>query len=131
MFNSLSVKGPCEPTLAVPLVVMLPLFLIFPAGLWLYLAGSDLPCLTLIGSPNFGYRSVHRDLEAQVAIVTENKALQQQLHQVSSRFWGCIGDVALQGHMGNADDAVAIKTSSYNNSKSCWSMGSPEELSVK
>ncbi|XP_006869716.1 PREDICTED: CDP-diacylglycerol--glycerol-3-phosphate 3-phosphatidyltransferase, mitochondrial [Chrysochloris asiatica] len=50
-------------------------------GLWLYLAGSSLPCLTLIGSPNFGYRSVHRDLEAQIAIVTENRALQQQLHQ--------------------------------------------------
>ncbi|XP_060620351.2 CDP-diacylglycerol--glycerol-3-phosphate 3-phosphatidyltransferase, mitochondrial isoform X1 [Anolis sagrei] len=50
-------------------------------GLWLYLTGSSLPCLTLIGSPNFGYRSVHRDLEAQVAIVTENKALQQQFHQ--------------------------------------------------
>lgn len=55
---------------------------LFPAGLWLYLAGSSLPCLTLIGSPNFGYRSVHRDLEAQIAIVTENQALQQQLHQV-------------------------------------------------
>uniref|UniRef100_A0A8C8S5M5 CDP-diacylglycerol--glycerol-3-phosphate 3-phosphatidyltransferase n=1 Tax=Pelusios castaneus TaxID=367368 RepID=A0A8C8S5M5_9SAUR len=51
-------------------------------GLWLYLAGSRLPCLTLIGSPNFGYRSVHRDLEAQVAIVTENRALQQQLHEI-------------------------------------------------
>ncbi|XP_036268155.1 CDP-diacylglycerol--glycerol-3-phosphate 3-phosphatidyltransferase, mitochondrial isoform X2 [Pipistrellus kuhlii] len=50
-------------------------------GLWLYLAGSSLPCLTLIGSPNFGYRSVHRDLEAQIAIVTESQALQQQLHQ--------------------------------------------------
>lgn len=54
----------------------------FLAGLWLYLAGSSLPCLTLIGSPNFGYRSVHRDLEAQVAIVTKNKSLQQQFHQV-------------------------------------------------
>ncbi|XP_054831966.1 CDP-diacylglycerol--glycerol-3-phosphate 3-phosphatidyltransferase, mitochondrial isoform X2 [Eublepharis macularius] len=50
-------------------------------GLWLHLAGSSLPCLTLIGSPNFGYRSVHRDLEAQVAIVTKNKSLQQQFHQ--------------------------------------------------
>lgn len=116
-------RGPREPTLAIPLAVTLPLFLIFPAGLWLYLAGSDLPCLTLIGSPNFGYRSVHRDLEAQVAIVTENKALQQQLHQVSSRFQGCTGDVALQGHMGNADDAVAIKPSSYNNSKAAGAWG--------
>uniref|UniRef100_A0A8D0H3C1 CDP-diacylglycerol--glycerol-3-phosphate 3-phosphatidyltransferase n=1 Tax=Sphenodon punctatus TaxID=8508 RepID=A0A8D0H3C1_SPHPU len=56
-------------------------------GLWLYLAGSSLPCLTLIGSPNFGYRSVHRDLEAQVAIVTENQALQRQLHQEQERLY--------------------------------------------
>uniref|UniRef100_G3U862 CDP-diacylglycerol--glycerol-3-phosphate 3-phosphatidyltransferase n=1 Tax=Loxodonta africana TaxID=9785 RepID=G3U862_LOXAF len=56
-------------------------------GLWLYLAGSSLPCLTLIGSPNFGYRSVHRDLEAQIAIVTENRALQQQLHQEQEQLY--------------------------------------------
>ncbi|KAK9406981.1 CDP-diacylglycerol-glycerol-3-phosphate 3-phosphatidyltransferase mitochondrial [Crotalus adamanteus] len=56
-------------------------------GLWLYLAGSSLPCLTLIGSPNFGYRSVHRDLEAQIAIVTENKALQQQFHQEQEQLY--------------------------------------------
>ncbi|NWW98496.1 PGPS1 protein, partial [Caloenas nicobarica] len=63
-------------------------------GLWLYLAGSDLPCLTLIGSPNFGYRSVHRDLEAQIAIVTENKALQQQLHQEQEQLYLCSGVVS-------------------------------------
>ncbi|XP_075626751.1 CDP-diacylglycerol--glycerol-3-phosphate 3-phosphatidyltransferase, mitochondrial isoform X1 [Balearica regulorum gibbericeps] len=63
-------------------------------GLWLYLAGSDLPCLTLIGSPNFGYRSVHRDLEAQVAIVTENKALQQQLHQEQEQLYLSSGVVS-------------------------------------
>ncbi|XP_036194886.1 CDP-diacylglycerol--glycerol-3-phosphate 3-phosphatidyltransferase, mitochondrial [Myotis myotis] len=56
-------------------------------GLWLYLAGSGLPCLTLIGSPNFGYRSVHRDLEAQIAIVTESQALQQQLHQEQAQLY--------------------------------------------
>nr|XP_057924317.1 CDP-diacylglycerol--glycerol-3-phosphate 3-phosphatidyltransferase, mitochondrial isoform X2 [Doryrhamphus excisus] len=50
-------------------------------GLWYYLQGRDRPCLTLIGSPNFGYRSVHRDLEAQIAIVTENKQLQDQLQE--------------------------------------------------
>ncbi|XP_070708091.1 CDP-diacylglycerol--glycerol-3-phosphate 3-phosphatidyltransferase, mitochondrial isoform X2 [Pempheris klunzingeri] len=50
-------------------------------GLWYYLQGQDRPCLTLIGSPNFGYRSVHRDLEAQIAIVTENKELQSQLQE--------------------------------------------------
>lgn len=53
-----------------------------PTGLWYYLQGQDRPCLTLIGSPNFGYRSVHRDLEAQVAIVTENEELQSQLQEV-------------------------------------------------
>lgn len=37
----------------------------------------------MIGSPNFGYRSVHRDLEAQIAIVTENEELQRQLQEVS------------------------------------------------
>ncbi|XP_054898601.1 CDP-diacylglycerol--glycerol-3-phosphate 3-phosphatidyltransferase, mitochondrial isoform X1 [Poeciliopsis prolifica] len=50
-------------------------------GLWYYLQGQGRPCLTLIGSPNFGYRSVHRDLEAQIAIVTENEALQSQLQE--------------------------------------------------
>ncbi|KAJ8013692.1 hypothetical protein DPEC_G00032430 [Dallia pectoralis] len=51
-------------------------------GLWYYLRGQVWPCLTLIGSPNFGYRSVHRDLEAQIAIVTENPELQAQLQEV-------------------------------------------------
>ncbi|KAM9716726.1 CDP-diacylglycerol--glycerol-3-phosphate 3-phosphatidyltransferase, mitochondrial [Menidia menidia] len=50
-------------------------------GLWYYLRGQDRPCLTLVGSPNFGYRSVHRDLEAQIAIVTENEELQSQLQE--------------------------------------------------
>lgn len=47
--------------------------------------------------------------------MTENKALQQQLHQVSS--WGDNVDAVLVGHIGNADDAVAIKTYSHDNSK--------------
>ncbi|XP_053766756.1 CDP-diacylglycerol--glycerol-3-phosphate 3-phosphatidyltransferase, mitochondrial isoform X3 [Desmodus rotundus] len=80
-------QGTALPTLARPRTepcgrVTLVLF-----GLWLYLAGSSLPCLTLIGSPNFGYRSVHRDLEAQIAIVTESQALQQQLHQEQEQLY--------------------------------------------
>uniref|UniRef100_A0AC11EH61 Phosphatidylglycerophosphate synthase 1 n=1 Tax=Ovis aries TaxID=9940 RepID=A0AC11EH61_SHEEP len=63
-------------------------------GLWLYLAGSSLPCLTLIGSPNFGYRSVHRDLEAQIAIVTESRALQQQFHQEQEQLYRRAGVVS-------------------------------------
>ncbi|XP_075436132.1 CDP-diacylglycerol--glycerol-3-phosphate 3-phosphatidyltransferase, mitochondrial isoform X2 [Ascaphus truei] len=64
-------------------------------GLWLYPAGTNLPCLTLIGSPNFGYRSVHRDLETQIAIVTDQAALQQQLHQEQHQLYKLSGDVTL------------------------------------
>lgn len=63
-------------------------------GLWLYMPGSSLPCLTLIGSPNFGYRSIHRDLEAQIAIVTENQNLQQQLHEEQNRLYTCSNTVS-------------------------------------
>ncbi|XP_032236987.1 CDP-diacylglycerol--glycerol-3-phosphate 3-phosphatidyltransferase, mitochondrial isoform X2 [Nematostella vectensis] len=60
-------------------------------GLWYYPPNHALPCLTLIGSPNFGYRSVYRDLEAQVAIVTEDKDLQARLHEEQKCFYarGC------------------------------------------
>ncbi|KAL0964693.1 hypothetical protein UPYG_G00327680 [Umbra pygmaea] len=56
-------------------------------GLWYYLRGQVRPCLTLIGSPNFGYRSVHRDLEVQIAIVTENQELQAKLHEEQERLY--------------------------------------------
>lgn len=66
-------------------------------GLWYYLEGMTLPSLTLIGSSNYGndnnnnnhyiilfigYRSLKRDLECQVAIVTRNKRLQLALDDV-------------------------------------------------
>ncbi|XP_071507776.1 CDP-diacylglycerol--glycerol-3-phosphate 3-phosphatidyltransferase, mitochondrial-like [Diadema antillarum] len=56
-------------------------------GLWYYLPGQRLPTLTLIGSPNFGHRSVHRDLEAQLAIVTQNDSLREQLHTEQERLY--------------------------------------------
>ena len=43
-----------------------------------------MPHLTIIGSSNFGYRSVYRDLEAQLVIHTQNKVLQKKLHQVKN-----------------------------------------------
>lgn len=77
-------------------------------GLWISLAEylgqdkqarDDLPSLTMIGSPNFGnysalvlsnltypvtgVRSVVRDLESQLLIMTESDTLKQQLKQVS------------------------------------------------
>ncbi|XP_055385153.1 CDP-diacylglycerol--glycerol-3-phosphate 3-phosphatidyltransferase, mitochondrial [Condylostylus longicornis] len=48
-------------------------------GLWYYLPNSNYPNLTLIGSSNFGERSVNRDLESQVCVVTLNKSLQKRL----------------------------------------------------
>ncbi|XP_044759733.1 CDP-diacylglycerol--glycerol-3-phosphate 3-phosphatidyltransferase, mitochondrial [Coccinella septempunctata] len=50
-------------------------------GLWYYPPNAKYPCLTLIGSPNFGERSVKRDLETQLAILTENEELQRKMHE--------------------------------------------------
>lgn len=44
-------------------------------GLWFYPEGCKLPMMSLVGSPNFGYRSVHRDLETQLYVITLNKSL--------------------------------------------------------
>lgn len=50
-------------------------------GLWYYLPGSYMPDLTLIGSSNFGERSVNRDLESQICLVTVNDELRRQLQR--------------------------------------------------
>ncbi|OAQ36411.1 phospholipase D/nuclease [Linnemannia elongata AG-77] len=50
-------------------------------GLWVYPPDSDLPVMTTIGSPNFGYRSIVRDLEAQLFLVTSNLGLRKSLHE--------------------------------------------------
>lgn len=50
-------------------------------GLWYYLPGSYMPDLTLIGSSNFGERSVNRDLESQICLVTTNDELRRQLQR--------------------------------------------------
>lgn len=63
-------------------------------GLWYYSPGSEKPSMTLIGSPNFGDRSVLKDLETQIAIVTENPELQEKLHDECTRLYklGLRGD---------------------------------------
>jgi len=58
-------------------------------GLW-YSPNNDLssnPCLTMIGSPNFGYRSVSKDLETQITILTTNEDLQEKLGLEQSRLY--------------------------------------------
>lgn len=41
----------------------------------------------MVGSANYGYRSVDRDLEAQMTIVTRNAALQQALDSEQQRLF--------------------------------------------
>ena len=64
-------------------------------GLWYSPPGEDHPVLTMVGSPNFGYRlatvaslctilvgrSVERDLETQMVVVTSNDGLRDRLKQ--------------------------------------------------
>ena len=54
-------------------------------GLWLSLDPNHY--LSMVGSPNFGYRSVYRDTEAQLAIVTKDKDLQQRLENECNQLW--------------------------------------------
>ncbi|XP_066248459.1 CDP-diacylglycerol--glycerol-3-phosphate 3-phosphatidyltransferase, mitochondrial [Euwallacea similis] len=63
-------------------------------GLWYYAPNNDYPCMTMIGSPNFGDRSVTKDLETQLVIVTENQQLRKQLHDECQRLydWGLPAD---------------------------------------
>ncbi|KFD68459.1 hypothetical protein M514_10187 [Trichuris suis] len=48
-------------------------------GIWLRGTKSDSPYYTIIGSSNFGCRSILRDLESQLVMVTENGALKREL----------------------------------------------------
>ncbi|CAH1763421.1 5794_t:CDS:2, partial [Entrophospora sp. SA101] len=50
-------------------------------GLWYYFNNNKYPSLTLIGSSNYGYRSIKRDLELQNILITSNKNLQNLLHK--------------------------------------------------
>ena len=56
-------------------------------GLWFYLPGSAYPCATMVGSANYGYRSVEKDLEAQMTIVTRNQSLAESLHHEAERLF--------------------------------------------
>nr|XP_018916548.1 PREDICTED: CDP-diacylglycerol--glycerol-3-phosphate 3-phosphatidyltransferase, mitochondrial [Bemisia tabaci] len=56
-------------------------------GLWYTLPQESTPHLTLIGSSNFGSRSVTKDLEMQVAIVTTNSKLREVLAQERDRLY--------------------------------------------
>lgn len=52
-----------------------------------YLPESRHPNLTLIGSSNFGERSVNRDLETQICLVTSNSSLRSRLQAEADRLY--------------------------------------------
>ena len=54
-------------------------------GLWY--SQTSLPCLTMVGSPNFGYRSERRDLESQIVVLTRNSELQERLGEEEERLY--------------------------------------------
>jgi CDP-diacylglycerol--glycerol-3-phosphate 3-phosphatidyltransferase len=54
-------------------------------GLWLSLNSKYM--LTMIGSPNFGYRSVYRDSEAQVVLLTTDENLKYKLKAECNDLW--------------------------------------------
>ncbi|XP_001605516.1 CDP-diacylglycerol--glycerol-3-phosphate 3-phosphatidyltransferase, mitochondrial [Nasonia vitripennis] len=56
-------------------------------GLWYSMPNEQKPSFTLIGSPNFGYRSVERDLETQIAVMTRNEKLQESLKKEYERLF--------------------------------------------
>ena len=58
---------------------------------------TSTPILTMVGSPNFGRRSVERDLEAQVTVVTTDPVLRAALGQERD---------ALFAHAAQVDDSV-------------------------
>ncbi|EGG17064.1 phosphatidylglycerophosphate synthase 1 [Cavenderia fasciculata] len=57
-------------------------------GLWITSQDqTSVPSITLIGSPNFGSRSVEKDLEAQMIIMTEDVELQQKMEGERAYLW--------------------------------------------
>ncbi|XP_066588149.1 CDP-diacylglycerol--glycerol-3-phosphate 3-phosphatidyltransferase, mitochondrial isoform X2 [Prorops nasuta] len=56
-------------------------------GIWYKMPNQMKPSLTVIGSSNFGYRSVRRDLETQIVILTKNKKLQDDMQTEYDRLF--------------------------------------------
>ncbi|CAJ0954536.1 unnamed protein product, partial [Mesorhabditis belari] len=79
-------------------------------GLW-FQKSDTLACM--IGSSNYGYRSAHRDLEAQVLVVTKNDSLKARLLEVSrvclqfSRAIAGMGKLGTHNGKFHCDEALA------------------------
>ncbi|KAJ3023718.1 CDP-diacylglycerol--glycerol-3-phosphate 3-phosphatidyltransferase [Thoreauomyces humboldtii] len=56
-------------------------------GLWCTPPNESTPVLTTIGSSNFGYRSVYRDIEAQALLITSDPGLRTRLEENRQVLW--------------------------------------------
>uniref|UniRef100_A0A1B6MU30 CDP-diacylglycerol--glycerol-3-phosphate 3-phosphatidyltransferase n=1 Tax=Graphocephala atropunctata TaxID=36148 RepID=A0A1B6MU30_9HEMI len=56
-------------------------------GVWLTARDADSPYLTIVGSSNFNHRSVKRDLECQMVVVTNNPSLRNSLREETQRLY--------------------------------------------
>jgi CDP-diacylglycerol--glycerol-3-phosphate 3-phosphatidyltransferase len=52
-------------------------------GLWYVPPGDQKPAITLIGSGNLGERSISRDIEAQLMLLTEDETVKEKLDKVT------------------------------------------------
>lgn len=77
-------------------------------GLWLRFA--DKYMLTTIGSPNFGYRSVNRDLEAQLIIVTRDEQLKSKLVDEHEHLWKYAKHIKSEDDLPNVPQWVRLIT---------------------
>ncbi|CAJ0570714.1 unnamed protein product, partial [Mesorhabditis spiculigera] len=75
-------------------------------GLWMRDEGV---AATLIGSSNYGYRSVHRDLEAQVLLVTKNEKLKSSRSVSSISLTKLSSAGLIYAHYGRAIIAEVLK----------------------
>ncbi|KAG8254725.1 CDP-diacylglycerol--glycerol-3-phosphate 3-phosphatidyltransferase [Homalodisca vitripennis] len=56
-------------------------------GVWLTAQDEESPYLTIVGSSNFNHRSVKRDLECQMVVVTNNPSLRCSLREETQRLY--------------------------------------------
>ncbi|XP_054159359.1 CDP-diacylglycerol--glycerol-3-phosphate 3-phosphatidyltransferase, mitochondrial-like [Oppia nitens] len=78
-------------------------------GLWLAL--DPMIFLSMIGSPNFGYRSVYRDSEAQVVVITKDELLKQKLEDEYNSLWkysSVVNDMTIKNNLVNVPIWVNI-----------------------
>ena len=85
-------------------------------GMWYAPKHSKFPSACLIGSPNYGWRSVDFDMESQVLIHTTCKSLQRKMH----REWKLLEKFAGELHPSTFPRENMMPHYSISQEYSCW-----------